>query len=65
MTDQALDGSPDAIIRRLSSFLLIPVGTNRQGFAYPPLVGKFILRRSPGENPILPSRRINRDTSLT
>jgi hypothetical protein len=34
MTEQALDGPPDAIIRRLSSFLLIPVGFNRQGFAF-------------------------------
>jgi hypothetical protein len=33
MTKQALDGSPDAIIRHLSFFLLIPVGSNRQGFA--------------------------------
>jgi hypothetical protein len=65
MTEQALDGPPDAIIRRLSSFLLIPVGTNRQGFAYVLAVGKFNLPRSPEENPILPSRPINSDTSPT
>jgi hypothetical protein len=34
MTGQILDGPPDDIIRRLSSFLLIPVGYNRQGFAF-------------------------------
>jgi hypothetical protein len=31
---QVLDGPPGFTARRLSSFLLIPVGTNRQGFAF-------------------------------
>jgi hypothetical protein len=31
---QVLDGPPGDATRRLSSFLLIPVGHNRQGFAY-------------------------------
>jgi hypothetical protein len=31
---QVLDGPPGDATRRLSSFLLIPVGYNRQGFAY-------------------------------
>jgi hypothetical protein len=31
---QVLDGPPGDAIRRLSTFLLIPVGSNRQGFAY-------------------------------
>jgi hypothetical protein len=31
---QVLDGPPGDTTRRLSSFLLIPVGFNRQGFAY-------------------------------
>jgi hypothetical protein len=31
---QVLDGPPGDTTRRLSSFLLIPVGYNRQGFAY-------------------------------
>jgi len=30
---QVLDGPPGFTTRRLSSFLLIPVGTHRQGFA--------------------------------
>jgi hypothetical protein len=31
---QVLDGPPGDATRRLSTFLLIPVGFNRQGFAY-------------------------------
>jgi hypothetical protein len=31
---QVLDGPPGDVARRLSSFLLIPVGSNRQGFAF-------------------------------
>jgi hypothetical protein len=31
---QVLDGPPGFTARRLSSFLLIPVGINRQGFAF-------------------------------
>ena len=31
---QVLDGPPGDTARRLSSFLLIPVGFNRQGFAF-------------------------------
>jgi hypothetical protein len=31
---QVLDGPPGFTTRRLSSFLLIPVGTHRQGFAF-------------------------------
>ena len=34
ITEQVLDGPPGDATRRLSSFLLIPVGYNRQGFAY-------------------------------
>ena len=34
MMAQVLDGPPGEAIRRLSTFLLIPVGFNRQGFAY-------------------------------
>jgi hypothetical protein len=33
---QVHDGPPGATTRRLSSFLLIPVGYRRQGFAYRP-----------------------------
>jgi hypothetical protein len=33
---QVHDGPPGATTRRLSSFLLIPVGYRRQGFAYGP-----------------------------
>ena len=31
---QVLDGPPDVVIRRLSTFLLIPVGLHRRGFAF-------------------------------
>jgi hypothetical protein len=31
---QVLDGPPGITARRLSTFLLIPVGFNRQGFAF-------------------------------
>src|ERR1035438_2802682 len=31
---QVLDGPPGEATRRLSTFLLIPVGSSRQGFAY-------------------------------
>ena len=31
---QVLDGPPGEVIRRLSTFLLIPAGYNRQGFEY-------------------------------
>jgi hypothetical protein len=34
ITGQVLDGPPGELIRRLSSFLLIPVGHHRQGFAF-------------------------------
>jgi hypothetical protein len=34
IAEQVLDGPPGDVIRRLSSFLLIPVGYNRQGFAF-------------------------------
>jgi hypothetical protein len=34
ITRQVLDGPPGDITRRLSSFLLIHVGFNRQGFAF-------------------------------
>jgi hypothetical protein len=40
-----------------------PCRLYRQGFAYALLVGKFILPRSFGENPILPSSAINNETS--
>jgi hypothetical protein len=31
---QVLDGPPGDAARRLSTFLLIPVGSHRQGFAF-------------------------------
>ena len=34
IAEQVLDGPPGDTTHRLSSFLLIPVGYNRQGFAY-------------------------------
>jgi hypothetical protein len=39
MTAQVLDGPPGATTRRLSSFLQIPVGQHRQGFAFADLSG--------------------------
>jgi hypothetical protein len=41
---QVLDGPPGDATRRLSTFLLIPVGFNRQGFAY--VAAKFQKIRS-------------------
>jgi hypothetical protein len=37
---QVLDGPPGDATRRLSTFLLIPVGFNWQGFAYGPLTDR-------------------------
>jgi hypothetical protein len=44
---QVLDGPPGFTTRRLSSFLLIPVGINRQGFAFWPRIFRSAQEQSP------------------
>jgi hypothetical protein len=43
---QVHDGPPGATTRRLSSFLLIPVGYHRQGFAYGPQLNQTSIASS-------------------